>query len=346
MHRKRFLAPAVAVALLLVAPAAANDTMAVLKTGGLIFVRSDVVSMKSEDLFISRKEVRVDYVFANRSDKTVEGIVAFPMPEIEANPHAMVSIPRENADNFLGFEVIVDGKPIEPALEQRAFAAGLDVTDELARSGIPLLPHADTIDQAIAGLPQNVKDDWVARGILTIDSYDDGAGMIDHYVPYWTLKSTYWWKMAFPAGKDVKVHHSYEPSVGGTTGLTFLEEGRLRGDQYERYRTKYCFDKGFENAVAAAAKKSPDGYPPLWENWISYVLVTGGNWATTIENFKLTIDKGSPNNLVSFCGKGVKKVGPTTFEMTARDFWPERDLDILILGLFEEEEPAKAGEPG
>ncbi len=66
----------------------------------------------------------------------------------------------------------------------------------------------------------------------------------------------------------------------------------------------------------------------------------------TIENFKLTIDKGSPDNLVSFCGKGVKKVGPTTFEMTARDFWPERDLDILILGPFEEEEPAKAGEPG
>ncbi len=86
MHRKRFLALAAAVALLLVVPAAANDTMAVLKTGGLIFVRSDVVSMKSEDLFISRKEVRVDYVFANRSDKTVEGIVAFPMPEIEANP--------------------------------------------------------------------------------------------------------------------------------------------------------------------------------------------------------------------------------------------------------------------
>ncbi len=102
----------------------------------------------------------------------------------------------------------VDGNAIEPALEQRAFAAGLDVTDELARSGIPLLPHANAIDQAIAGLPQNVKDDWVARGILTIDSYDDGAGMIDQYVPYWTLKSTYWWKMAFPAGKDVKVHHT------------------------------------------------------------------------------------------------------------------------------------------
>ncbi|RUX99816.1 DUF4424 domain-containing protein, partial [Mesorhizobium sp. M7A.F.Ca.US.005.03.2.1] len=27
----------------------------------------------------------------------------------------------------------------------------------------------------------------------------------------------------------------------------------------------------------------------------------------------------------------VKKTGPTTFEMTADDFYPERDIDILIL---------------
>ena len=34
---------------------------------------------------------------------------------------------------------------------------------------------------------------------------------------------------------------------------------------------------------------------------------------------------------MSFCGDNVRKVGPTTFEMTADDFYPERDIDILIL---------------
>ena len=38
-----------------------------------------------------------------------------------------------------------------------------------------------------------------------------------------------------------------------------------------------------------------------------------------------------PFNIVSFCGTGVKKTGPTNFEMVAENFYPERDVDILIL---------------
>ena len=73
----------------------------------------------------------------------------------------------------------------------------------------------------------------------------------------------------------------------------------------------------------------------LMEQRIEYVLTTGGNWALgTIGDFKLTIDKGDPDNVVSFCGENVRKTGPTTFEMTAKDFYPERDIDILILHPF------------
>ena len=43
------------------------------------------------------------------------------------------------------------------------------------------------------------------------------------------------------------------------------------------------------------------------------------------------VDKGDEDNLVSFCGDDVKKIGPTTFEMHKTDFYPEKDLDILIL---------------
>jgi hypothetical protein len=49
----------------------------------------------------------------------------------------------------------------------------------------------------------------------------------------------------------------------------------------------------------------------------------------------LVVDKGEPDNLVSFCGEGVTKIGPTTFEMVKTDFWPDRDLDILILDRHE-----------
>ncbi|TIS05852.1 MAG: DUF4424 domain-containing protein, partial [Mesorhizobium sp.] len=102
--------------------------------------------------------------------------------------------------------------------------------------------------------------------------------------------------------------------------------------QYDTYKTRYCMDGGFENAVRKAAKENPDGYPKYFESRIAYILTTGGNWASgSIGNFKLTIDKGSPKNLVSFCGDNVRKVGPTTFEMTAKDFYPEHDIGILLL---------------
>jgi hypothetical protein len=71
--------------------------------------------------------------------------------------------------------------------------------------------------------------------------------------------------------------------------------------------------------------------PHLVENWISYVLTTGANWEGSIKNFKLIVDKGESGNYVSFCGKGVRKTGPTTFEMNATDFTPDKDLDILLL---------------
>lgn len=313
------------------ASALANDTSAHFAAGGLIFVRTDSVSMESEDLYISPSEVRVAYKFRNISDVDVESVVAFPMPDITADPHSEVSIPDMASDNFLDFTVTVDGKPIEPTLDQRVFAAEVDVTDELKAAGIPLFPYGDAAEQALAKVAQDKLDDWVARGLVMIDTYDVGEGMKDHYVPSWTLKSTYWWKMSFPKGQQIDVRHAYKPSVGGTVGLTFVEEGKVEGEQRDLYRQKYCMDASFEHAVQKAVGAAKDGNSPYFENWISYVLTTGGNWATNIGTFKLTIDKGKPDSLVSFCGEGVKKTGPTTFEMTAEDFYPEKDIEILIL---------------
>lgn len=315
----------------LATPALANDTTAQLGTGGLIFVRTDAVAMESEDLFISPDEVRVDYVFKNISDVDVESIVAFPMPDITPSPYGNVSIPDMASDNFLDFTVTIDGKSLQPALDQRAFAAEVDVTEELKAAGVPLFPYGDASAEAVAKAPEATRADWISRGIIMIDTYDVGEGMKDHYVPIWKLKSTYWWRMAFPADKPVKVRHTYKPSVGGTVGLTFVNDGSVGGEQRDLYRTKYCMDASFERAVQKAVDGAKEGTSPFYENWISYVLVTGGNWATNIGDFKLTIDKGAASSLVSFCGEGVKKTGPTTFEMTAEDFYPEKNVEILIL---------------
>lgn len=309
-------------------PASANDTTAMFGTGGLIFGRNFDIQMEKEDLFISESKVTVDYVFRNTSDKDISTIVAFPMPDIEASPYSDIGIPDMASDNFLDFSVTMDGKAIEPKLEQRVFAAGLDVTDLLKARQIPLLPFGERTEQALKGLPADVAEDFQQRGIVIPDGYNDDLNTM---VAYWKLRSTYWWEATFPAGKSVTVSHVYKPSVGGTVGTTFYYDGKFN-DTAKEYEIKYCMDDAFKQTIVKAAKTNKDGYPPFTETWISYVLTTGGNWSLgSIGDFTLTIDKGDPKALVSFCGKGVKKIGPTTFQMKAKDFFPEHDVDILIM---------------
>ena len=91
------------------AQAFANDTTAELKTGGLVFTRSGDIAMQQETLYISPKEVRVDYVFRNISDKAVETFVAFPMPDITGSGDPMMDAGNVESDNFLGFSVVQMG---------------------------------------------------------------------------------------------------------------------------------------------------------------------------------------------------------------------------------------------
>ena len=62
-----------------------------------------------------------------------------------------------------------------------------------------------------------------------------------------------------------------------------------------------------------------------------YVLTTGANWARPIGSFRLVVDKGKPANLVSFCADGVKKIGPTQYEVRHTNWRPTRDLHVLII---------------
>jgi hypothetical protein len=62
---------------------------------------------------------------------------------------------------------------------------------------------------------------------------------------------------------------------------------------------------------------------------VSYILTTANNWSGPIGKFRLVVDKGDSDAIVSFCGENVRKISPTEFEMTA-DYVPLRELDILI----------------
>jgi hypothetical protein len=73
------------------------------------------------------------------------------------------------------------------------------------------------------------------------------------------------------------------------------------------------------------------GEAPYSEVWLSYILKSGANWKGPIHQFRLVIDKGSADSLVSLCMPGLRKISPTQFEVRKTDFNPVRDLDIMIV---------------
>ena len=324
---------AAVLALCVAAPALANDSSAELTTGGLVLAKSADIEMRAEDLAISAREIVVRYRFFNHAAQDVTTTVAFPMPDIVWDgPDTNIAVPTPDSPNFLDFRTTIDGQPVAAQNEQKAFAKGVDITGRLAALGVPLAPQSEKTGKALDTLNAADKDALVKAEIAIPDDFDAGKGWEHHLAPNWTLKSSFFWTQTFPAGRELAVEHRYRPSVGETTG-TEVGSTTIAPEDAKRYAALYCVDKDFVAGARKAQRPGADGSftTPLFERRIAYVLTTGANWAGPIGDFRLMVDKGESDSLVSFCADGVKKTGPTTFEVRHANFTPIRDLDILIL---------------
>lgn len=191
-------------------------------------------------------------------------------------------------------------------------------------------------------LPEKQKTAALREGLLRRPA-DDRRSI----EPAWQLVTHITRKQIFPAGKSINVEHEYMPVAGGSVGGSLVAEYRKNPDtRFADYAKQYCIDKaflgGFDKAYAKKLKAynaKGDDYAgvPHAEHWVSYVLKSGANWKGPIKDFRLVIDKGQPENLLSFCGSGVKKISPTRFEMRKTNFEPTADLDILIVEFFDPE---------
>lgn len=306
-----------------VMPSRANDTEAALGVGGLVFQTSKSVEMLSEDLFVSSEQIIVDYRFRNAGKADTTALVAFPLPEIKFDPDN----PDATDVDHLEFATFVDNVPIQMNVERKAMLRGRDETATLQRHSVPLDPYAahDLLQKSDPALIYSL------QSLALID--DDGN-------PAWGLKTTYFWQQTFPRGKEVAIEHRYRPVAGGSvmTGIGMPVDNR---DFYDRF----CVDKTFLRAASIASKGRPIS-ESFTETNIEYILTTGANWLGPIKKFRLVVDKGSEDNLVSFCGDGVRKISPTQFEITASNFTPRRDLAVLILVAHERIDEASDEDQG
>jgi hypothetical protein len=306
-------------------PLAANDSIAEMTAGGLVLTRSGGIDMISEDLFVSAEEVRVRYRFRNARNRAriLVSTIAFPMPDrdLSEEREGDVAFPSD-------FRVKVDGRPVATRIERRAVLGGVDHSALLA--GLGLAPDAGT--EALDALPPADKARLVKLGLAEADEYDAGRGMERHLAPMWTVKETYYWDQAFPAGRDVIVEHSYRPGTGASVGTALASAEFRRSAEGRRMIARYCIDRAFLAGLARMAARAGGGeFPMLGERRVGYILTTGGNWRSPIGGFRLVVDKGARENLVSFCADNVRKISPTQFEVRHANWRPDRDLDILIV---------------
>ncbi|HEX8223181.1 MAG TPA: DUF4424 domain-containing protein [Allosphingosinicella sp.] len=302
----------------LAVPAAANDSTAGHDAGGLVLTRSADIDMVSEDLFVSADQVRVRYVFRNRSPRAIRTTVAFPMPDRDLT-EAHFSDVAYPAD----FRTAVDGRPVTMAVERRALLRGADRTALLASFGLA----PDSGGEALDRLAPAVRERLEKAGLAAVDEYDNGKGWERHLVPAWTVKETWHWEQVFPAGRDLVVEHRYTPGAGGSVDAALARPDFRRSPEGRAMIADYCVDSAFLAGLDRAARRG-GGMP---EQRIGYILTTGANWRSPIGRFRLVVDKGAPGNLVSFCGEGVRKISPTRFETVRTDWRPDRDLRILIV---------------
>jgi hypothetical protein len=157
------------------------------------------------------------------------------------------------------------------------------------------------------------------------------------YAVAWVAKTSAVRQQTFPAERKVVVEHQYRPSVGtnaDTILRKMLRSNKALSAEVQRYRRDYCVSDAFLAELDKRTGSAPANASMLQERRISYVLSTGANWAGPIGSFKLTIDPGASDRLVSFCPGRLKPTAPNALEFAAKDFKPEGDLKILIIGRF------------
>jgi hypothetical protein len=313
-------------------PSLANDSSAELAIGGLTFTKNADISIESEELTIALDKIGVRYKFLNRSAKPITLTVAFPLPDINLADASNVAFPVGNPLNYVGFSTKIDGKPVAFTTNQQAFLNDKNVTATLTEMGIPMMP-VGAQQLKINELSQETRVRAVKEGLLVESGTNDKG--LPLYDATWTLKTSVVRHQSFPPGKPILVEHRYRSSVGMSFDSILRQSLRQKKgleSELQRYKTTFCVDDNFLRLVDGLETADKAAGGRIIERRISYVLKTGANWAGPIKDFRLIVDKGQPDRIVSFCGQGIKQISATQYELRANDFTPAQDLEILILG--------------
>lgn len=282
----------------------ANDTTARVGAGGITLLQSADIRMAEEQLTISPKRITVRYRFENDSNQGIDATVAFPMPAYSWNP-GFTALDANNMP-MSSFLARINEVPVQTVRQRRAMLNDRDITVPLHEAGLSDAQLFDTFGDATPdghGLSAEQAQTLIRLGALS-----------DNH-PNWQVAETRTWQQHFPARSALRVEHQYQPWVGTVydapyqQGFEFntllpIPSGVSRADKAPG---EACVDEGTRQAVERRIKQLvAKGAKIVWVTLqdVEYILGTGRNWKGPIGDFTLTLEKESPDQLVSLCFPG------------------------------------------
>ena len=281
-----------------------NDTLVTLGAGGVVPVTSIDIAMESENLEISTHEIRVNYVFRNRTQKDIDATVGFPLPQLEGGDVAYrpLRVPSMDPLNFVDFRISANGKDVRFNIEQRAFVESREITQDLQALKLPV----SVLDQRL--MPALTKLVDAPNGSSLVKSLpfecENLPGKGRGCLALWDNRTRFYWDQHFLANSTLHIEHKYKPIVGGSY-IPNSDDGKTTVEPY-------CGGAEALSRIEQFKKRHPAKTPGdtvLSENRIQYILTTARNWRGPIRKFHLTVHTDSSEDILVTCMQGLKQLG-------------------------------------
>jgi hypothetical protein len=303
------------------AAGAAESSSELALTGLVLAKPADTIVIDSETVSIGPEWIAISYRLINQGSAPATVTLSIPLPELDfSDPDVSWAIPGSDPINFMGLSAKIENKPGQ-----------FVVSAALRQNNLALIP-VGAFENQMSALAPDLRARLSQLGLVAEVGNDVQGNPL--YFPTWTVQTTANRQFTFEPNQAIQLDVRYRTSVG-TSPDTFLRRP-LRGEaglasQVQRYRTNYCIDDAFYTGLDKISVAAESNNSKLRERRIFYRL-TAGLPAHPIKEFRLVVDKGRPDWIVSFCGDNLKRTSPTTFEMHATEFMPNQDLRILMVG--------------
>lgn len=313
---------------LMTQPVRANDSVAGFGVGGLEFLRSDAIALRSEVLTVSPGQIRVEYVFVNQTEAPVTVQVAFPLPEAgRPDDLAYFNLPFRDSDNYVGFETLVDGQPVTLTPHHRVMLDGVDRSGFLESLGLSPVAAMDYWTFA------EYRRSWTPeqRRALLEQRFLDAEGL-----PRWTLQTTFLREQTFAPQAEVRVSHSYTPVAAASLDSLLPGQAEPPWEGYSEHlatlRSRYCPEPEIEAQMQAQLRGETGlrGFSTFFSQEVDYILTTGANWRGPIGHFRLVVESPGSWDFVFLCLPGALREAQNRITFEATDFVPVQDISVYV----------------